>query len=134
MMFGPSIISRRYAALIVVSVILCGAGSFEAQAGGGRPHQNLGIGMPQQCATLQSGTPGYKDCMANYASAKTATINTDTQLKAEPNSSSKAVGILNKGTQVALIERTANGFWCHVNSGGFDGYVPFELMDFESHT
>ena len=43
------------------------------------------------------------------------------------------MGILNKGTKVALIERTANGFWCHVKSGGFDGYVPFELMDFEQH-
>jgi hypothetical protein len=128
-MFGASTISRRYAALIVVSVILSGAGSFEAQAGGGRPHQNIGVGIPQQCATLQSGTPGYRDCMASAAGAKTKTIAMDTQLKAEPNSSSKAVGILNKGTQVAMIEHTANGFWCHVQSGGFNGYVPFEALN-----
>lgn len=131
-MFGTSSIPRRYTALIVVSVILYGAGNFEAHAGAGRPHQNQWA--PMQCATLQSGTPGYHDCMANYALAKTATITEDTQLKSQPNSSSQAVGILNKGTQVALIERTANGFWCHIKSGGFEGYVPFEIMDFEKHT
>lgn len=108
---------------------LCFAGfSFEAQAGGGRPHQNLGA--PQQCATLQSGTPGYRDCMAYVkGSGAMKVVNADTQLKAEPNSSSKAVGVLNKGTQVALIERTANGFWCHVQSGGFSGYLPYEVLE-----
>ena len=102
--------------------------SFQAEAGGGRPHQNQWA--PQQCATLQSGTPGYADCMA-YAKGHSniKTVNNDIQLKAEPNSSSRAVGVLNKGTQVAMIERTANGFWCHVQSGGFSGYVPFEALN-----
>jgi uncharacterized protein YgiM (DUF1202 family) len=63
------------------------------------------------------------------ASGAMKTVNTDTQLKSQPNSSSAAVGILNKGTQVALIERTANGFWCHVKSGGFSGYLPFEVLN-----
>ena len=103
------------------------SGNFEAIAGGGKPHQNLS--GPPACAALQSGTPGYRDCVANSAGSKMKIINADTQLKQEPNSSSKAVGILNKGTQVALIERTANGFWCHVKSGGFDGYVPFEALE-----
>jgi uncharacterized protein YgiM (DUF1202 family) len=102
--------------------------SIQAQAGGGRPHQNQWA--PQQCATLQSGTPGYKDCMASVASSsKLKTVNADTQLKSQPNSASTAVGVLNKGTQVAMIERTANGFWCHVQSGGFSGYVPFEVLN-----
>ena len=112
-----------------IALTLAITSGFDAHAGGGRPHQNLGVGMPQQCATLQSGTPGYRDCMASVAPSKMKTVNTDTQLKAQPNSSSQAVGILNKGTQVALIERTANGFWCHVKSGGFDGYVPFEVLE-----
>jgi len=102
--------------------------SVQAQAGGGRPHQNFGA--PSQCAALQSGTPAYIDCMAytkNKGNLKT--VNADIQLKAEPNSSSRAVGVLNKGTQVAMIERTANGFWCHVQSGGFSGYVPFEALN-----
>ncbi|HEX3066341.1 MAG TPA: hypothetical protein VHQ39_12710, partial [Dongiaceae bacterium] len=90
---------------LALSLVIGLAASFDAQAGGGRPHQNQWA--PQQCATLQSGTPGYADCMA-YAKASGAlkTVNADTQLKSQPNSSSAAVGILNKGTQVALIERT----------------------------
>ena len=101
---------------------------FQANAGGGRPHQNLGV--PQQCATLQSGTPAYRDCMA-YAQGggKTKVVNTDTQLKSQPNSSASAVGVLNKGTQVAVLEKTANGFWYHVQSGGFSGYLPFEVLN-----
>jgi uncharacterized protein YgiM (DUF1202 family) len=126
-MSNTSRISAYSAAVIVFSLAL-GASGFEAEAGGGRPHQNLS--GPPACAALQSGTPGYRDCVAAQSgSAKTKTITMDTQLKAEPNSSSKAVGVLNKGTQVALIERTANGFWCHVQSGGFSGYVPFEVMN-----
>lgn len=101
--------------------------NFEAQAGG-KPHQNLRA--PQQCAALQSGTPAYKDCMASAgAAAAMKTINADTQLKSQPSFSSDAVGVLNKGTQVAMIERVANGFWCHVQSGGFSGYVPFEVLN-----
>ena len=111
-----------------LAMVLSLVASFNAQAGGGRPHQNQWA--PQQCATLQSGTPGYKDCMAYVkASGAMKTVNTDTQLKSQPNSSSAAVGILNKGTQVAVIERTANGFWLHVNSGGFSGYLPFEVVN-----
>jgi uncharacterized protein YgiM (DUF1202 family) len=102
--------------------------TFSAQAGGGRPHQNQWA--PQQCATLQSGTPGYADCMAYVkASGAMKTVNSDTQLKSQPNSSSSAVGVLNKGTQVAVIEKTANGFWYHVKSGGFSGYLPFEVVN-----
>ncbi len=112
----------------VLGLALSHAVSFNAQAGGGRPHQNLGA--PQQCATLQSGTPGYADCMAYVkGSGAMKTVNSDTQLKSQPNASSSAVGILNKGTQVALIERTANGFWCHVKSGGYSGYLPFEVLN-----
>ena len=127
------ILATYFAAFIGLAVSAAIVSDVHA-GGGGRPHQNLGVGMPQQCAALQSGTPGYRECMANYGPPTTAIITTDTQLKAEPNSSSKAVGVLDKGTQVALIERTANGFWCHVKSGGFEGYVPFELMDFRQHT
>lgn len=112
----------------VLGMALSLAASFNAEAGGGRPHQNQW--GPQQCATLQSGTPGYKDCMAYVKSGSAMkTVNADIQLKSQPNSSSSAVGVLNKGTQVALIERTANGFWCHVQSGGFSGYVPFEALN-----
>ena len=111
-----------------LGIALCLSASFEAQAGGGRPHQNQWA--PQQCATLQSGTPGYADCVAYVKTqSNMKTVNADTQLKSQPNSSSTAVGILNKGTQVAMIERTANGFWCHVQSGGFSGYVPFEVLN-----
>jgi hypothetical protein len=111
-----------------IGLALCVAVSFKANAGGGKPHQNLGV--PQQCATLLSGTPAYRDCM-DYAKggSQMKTVNTDTQLKAQPIASAPAVGILNKGTQVALIERTADGFWCHVRSGGFTGYVPFEALN-----
>src|ERR1700682_3034828 len=84
---------------LVVSVVFIS----DANAGGGKPHQNLS--GPRACAALQSGTPGYRDCVSSQgASAKTKTITMDTQLKTEPNSSSKAIGVLNKGTQVALIE------------------------------
>ena len=119
--------SLRFGALalgLALSTVL----AFQANAGGGRPHQN--IGGPQQCATLQSGTPGYRDCMA-YAQGggKMKVVNTDTQLKSQPVSTSKAVGILNKGTQVAVLEKTANGFWYHVQSGGFSGYLPFEVLE-----
>jgi len=48
---------------------------------------------------------------------------------AEPNSYGKAIGTLNAGTTVVMIERTGNGFWCHIQSGGFDGYVPFEALN-----
>jgi hypothetical protein len=92
-------------------------------------NQNVAHGHPQQCAAILSGTPGYRDCMANYAPPETAIITRDTQLKAEPNSSSREIGVLNKGTQVALVERTANGFWFHVKSGGLEGYVSHELID-----
>ena len=127
-MFKIFRISAYSAAVIVFSMALVVAGSFEAGAkGGGRPHQNLS--GPPACAALQSGTPGYRDCLAAQTSSKTRTIKADTQLKAQPNSSSKAVGILNAGTQEAMIERTANGFWCHVQSGGFSGYVPFEALN-----
>jgi hypothetical protein len=114
---------------LALGLVACAVGfSFEAQAGGGRPHQNQWA--PQQCATLQSGTPGYADCMAYVkGQGNIKTVNSDIQLKAEPNSSSRAVGVLNKGTQVAMIERTANGFWCHVRSGGFSGYIPFEALN-----
>jgi uncharacterized protein YgiM (DUF1202 family) len=113
---------------LALGMALSLAASFEARAGGGRPHQNQWA--PAQCATLQSGTPGYADCLAYVKSqSNVKTVNADTQLKSQPNSSSSAVGILNKGTQVAMIERTANGFWCHVQSGGFSGYVPFEVLN-----
>jgi uncharacterized protein YgiM (DUF1202 family) len=113
---------------LALGLVLSFAASFDAQAGGGRPHQNFGA--PPQCGPLQSGTPAYIDCMA-YAKASGAmkTVNTDTQLKSQPNSASSAVGVLNKGTQVAVIEKTANGFWYHVQSGGFSGYLPFEMLN-----
>jgi len=142
-------ISACSAALVVFSLASSAAGSFEAKADGGRLHQNLsgppaagrfvagaGGGRPHQnlsgphaCAALQSETPAYRDCIAAETPSNIKTIKADTQLKAEPNSSSKTVGILNAGTQVALLERTANGFWCHVQSGGFSGYVPFEALN-----
>ena len=81
------------------------------------------------CAALQSETPAYRDCIAAETPSNIKTIKADTQLKAEPNSSSKTVGILNAGTQVALLERTANGFWCHVQSSGLSGYVPFDALN-----
>jgi uncharacterized protein YgiM (DUF1202 family) len=114
------------ATLVVFSLALSAAGSFEAKAGG-RPHQNLS--GPHACAALQSETPAYRDCIAAETPSKTKTIKADTQLKAEPNSSSKTAGILNAGTQVALLERTANGFWCHVQSSGLRGYVPFDALN-----
>jgi hypothetical protein len=92
-------------------------------------HQNVEHGHPQQCAAIQSGTPGYRDCMANHAPPKTAIVTRNTQLKAEPNSSSRAISVLNEGTQVGLVEPTANGFWFHVKSGGLEGYVSHELID-----
>jgi uncharacterized protein YgiM (DUF1202 family) len=130
-------ISAYSATLVVFSLALSAAGSFEAKAGGrshqnagaggGRPHQNLS--GPHACAALQSETPAYRDCIAAETPSKTKTIKADTQLKAEPNSSSKTAGILNAGTQVALLERTANGFWCHVQSSGLRGYVPFDALN-----
>jgi len=119
-------ISAYSATLVVFGLALSAAGSFEAKAGGGRPHQNLS--GPHACAALQSETPAYRDCIAAETPSNIKTIKADTQLKAEPNSSSKTVGILNAGTQVALLERTANGFWCHVQSGGLSGYVPFDAL------
>jgi uncharacterized protein YgiM (DUF1202 family) len=107
-------------------VALSAAGSFEAKAGG-KPHQNLS--GPSACAALQSGTPAYRDCIDVHTASKIKTVKTETQLKAEPISSSRDVGILNAGTKVALLDRTANGFWCHVQSGGFSGYVPFEALN-----
>jgi uncharacterized protein YgiM (DUF1202 family) len=126
-MFKTCRISAYCAALVVFSLALSAAGSFEAKAGGGRPHQNLS--GPHACAALQSETPAYRDCIAAETPSKTKTIKADTQLKAEPNSSSKTAGILNAGTQVALLERTANGFWCHVQSSGLRGYVPFDALN-----
>jgi SH3 domain-containing protein len=120
-------LSAQAAALAVFALALSVTGSIEAKAGGGRPHQNLS--GPPACAALQSGTPRYRDCIAVQTPSKIKMVKMDTQLKAEPNSASKAVGILNAGTQVAMIERTANGFWCHVQSGGFSGYVPFEALN-----
>ena len=120
-------ISACSAALVVFSLASSAAGSFEAKAGGGRPHQNLS--GPPACAALQSGTPAYRDCAAVYTSSKTKTVKSETQLKAAPISSSHDVGILNAGTKVALLDRTANGFWCHVQSGGFSGYVPMEALN-----
>ena len=117
-------ISTYSAAVIVIGLAFCTAGSFEAVAGGGKPHQNVYLSGPAACVALQSGTPGYRDCVAGQTPSKMNTVKMDIQLKAEPNSSSKAVGILNAGTKVALLERTANGFWCHVQSGGFSGYIP----------
>jgi uncharacterized protein YgiM (DUF1202 family) len=111
----------------VVGLIVSVAFISDANAGGGRPHQNLS--GPPACAALQSGTPAYRDCAAVYTPSKMKTIKTETQLKAEPIASSHDVGILNAGTKVALLERTANGFWCHVQSGGFSGYVPFEALN-----
>ena len=102
-------------------------GNLEAMAGGGRPHQNLG--GPPACAALQSGTPGYRDCMAAQTGSKMKIVKAETQLKSEPISTSNAVGVLNAGTQVTMLERTANGFWCHIQSGGFSGYVPFEALE-----
>jgi len=99
----------------------------EAKAGGGRPHQNLS--GPPACAALQSGTPAYRDCVAAETQSKIKMVKAETQLKAEPISSSRDVGILNAGTKVALLDRTANGFWCHVQSGGFSGYVPMEALN-----
>ena len=105
------------------------AGSFEAEAGAGNPLRNAYLSSPAACAALLSGTPGYRDCAAVHTPGKMKTIKSETQLKAEPNSSSKAVGILNPGTKVALLERTKNGFWCHVQSGGITGYVPMEALN-----
>ena len=116
-MFKTCRISAYCAALVVFSLALSAAGSFEAKAGGGRPHQNLS--GPPACAALQSGTPAYRDCVAAETQSKIKMVKAETQLKAEPISSSRDVGILNAGTKVALLERTANGFWCHVQSGGF---------------
>jgi hypothetical protein len=54
------------------------AADFNAEAGGGKPHQNLS--GPAACAALQSGTPGYRDCVAaQTSSSKTKTITADTQ-------------------------------------------------------
>ncbi len=111
----------------VLAMALSLVASVNAQAGGGRPHQNHGA--PRNVATLQSGTPAYIDCMAYAKAGSMKTVNTDTQLKSQPNSSSTAVGVLNKGTQVAVLDKTANGFWYHVQSGGFSGYLPFEALD-----
>jgi uncharacterized protein YgiM (DUF1202 family) len=113
---------------LAFGLVLSLAASFNAQAGGGRPHQNFGA--PSQCAPLQSGTPAYIDCMAYVkGQGSMKTVNTDTQLKSQPNSSSSAVGVLNKGTQIAVLDKTANGFWYHVQSGGFSGYLPFEVVN-----
>ena len=100
-------ISAYSAALVAFSLPLSDAGSFEAKVGGGRPHQNLS--GPHACVALQSETPAYRDCVAAETPSNIKTVKADTQLKAEPNSSSKTVGILNAGTKVALLERTANG-------------------------
>jgi uncharacterized protein YgiM (DUF1202 family) len=114
--------------LFALAMALSFVATFSAQAGGGRPHQNFGA--PAQCGPLQSGTPAYMDCMAYVkGQGSMKTVNSDTQLKSQPNSSSSAVGVLNKGTQVAVIEKTANGFWYHVKSGGFSGYLPFEVVN-----
>lgn len=120
-------ISAYSAAFVGFSLALTAAGNFKAEANAGRGHQNLS--GPFACAALQSGTPAYRDCMVLHSSSKMKTVNKDTQLKGEPVSSSQAVGILNKGTKVALIERTANGFWCYVQSGNQYGYLPFEDLN-----
>jgi uncharacterized protein YgiM (DUF1202 family) len=119
----------KISTLTVIAVASLIVGSLDASAGGGRPHQNVYLSGPAACAALQSGTPGYRDCVASEMPANTKTIKAETQMKAEPVASSNAVGILNAGTQVTLLERTANGFWCHIQSGGFSGYVPFEALE-----
>jgi len=118
-------------ALIILPPIVGLSGGFSAYASGARSHQNVGLAVPEPCTPLLFATPGYNDCMAPYSSSKIRMVITDAQLKRQPNSSSGAVSILNKGTQVVLIERMANGFWCHVRFGDIDGYVPFEVIDWE---
>ena len=54
--------------------------------------------------------------------ANMMTLQKDTAVAAQPNSSAKTVTTLNAGTQVNVID--TNGEWTHIQSGTYDGYVP----------
>jgi hypothetical protein len=119
-------ISAYSAALVVFTLALSVAGRFEVAADGHHPPTP----GPAACQWRQSGTPGYQSCFAAAtASDMTRTVTKDTQLKAEPISSSRDVFILNSGATVTMLDRTANGFWCHVQSARASGYVPFEVLN-----
>src|SRR5258707_9804244 len=89
----------KISTLAAVAAVYFLLGNHDASAGGGRPHQNVYLSGPVACAALQSGTPGYRDCVAAESPGKTKIIKAETQMKSHPISSGQAVGILNAGTQ-----------------------------------
>jgi hypothetical protein len=50
------------------------------------------------------------------------TLQKDTAVAQQPNSSAKTITTLNAGTQVSVIDK--NGEWTHIRAGSVDGYVP----------
>ena len=71
------------------------------------------LGVSLATAVLAAGT---------VFAASMMTLQKDTAVAAQPDSSAKTVTTLTAGTQVNVIE--TNGQWTHIQSGTVDGYVP----------
>jgi uncharacterized protein YgiM (DUF1202 family) len=54
--------------------------------------------------------------------ANMMTLQKDTAVAQQPDSSAKTLTTLNAGTQVTVID--TNGQWTHIQAGSVDGYVP----------
>ena len=49
-------------------------------------------------------------------------------LREKPNTTSKVLGTLKKGTKVDVIEKVEGGKWAHVKADNLDGYVATSLL------
>ena len=57
------------------------------------------------------------------------TVATDnSKLREKPNTSSKVLGKLPKGTKVTVIEKVESDTWAHVQVNNMDGYISMKLL------
>ena len=49
-------------------------------------------------------------------------------LREKPNTSSKILGTLNKGTKLDVVEKVEGGKWVHVKVNNMEGYVSANLV------